>query len=235
VVQKTLNPQTWNLLLQMPALPFSVCYSFFNNPVPEGASMASAGDHLVLVAEGDMAARNGLVQQLGDSRYRIQCVRDLAELFARLRLESPSLLLLDQGFGGQDCLPLLPVFICDHPHLRIVIVTANGSIQDAVRAIKLGAFEYLAKPIDNQRLREILHNRDDASAFLALAPNGVPTIDQLERQAILAALRETHGRVRDAARLLGFGQATVYRKIKRYKIELENFTSTPRVANGRHQ
>jgi DNA-binding NtrC family response regulator len=45
-------------------------------------------------------------------------------------------------------------------------------------------------------------------------------MDQIEKQAILEALARAHGNVVDAAHLLGVGQATVYRKIKRYGIEL---------------
>jgi transcriptional regulator of acetoin/glycerol metabolism len=44
----------------------------------------------------------------------------------------------------------------------------------------------------------------------------------MEKQAILDALGSTRGNVREAARLLGCGQATVYRKIKRYGIVLED-------------
>jgi len=51
---------------------------------------------------------------------------------------------------------------------------------------------------------------------------GPRTMDQLEKQAILDALGTTRGNVREAARLLGCGQATVYRKIKRYGIVLED-------------
>jgi two-component system response regulator RegA len=186
--------------------------------------MASVGDHLVWVADGDPAARAELQQHLCDLRCRFLFLQDLPELHAGLRLESPSLLLLDNSFGGQDCLQLLPELLRDHPRLRVVVLTAHGSIGDAVRAIKLGAFEYLPKPPDAQRLREVVHHLDETAALPSVLPNGVPTIDQLERQAILAALRQTRGRVRDAARLLGFGQATVYRKIKRFKIALESFS-----------
>jgi two-component system response regulator RegA len=155
---------------------------------------------------------------------RPQFFSDLAELSARLRLESAGLLLLDSRFGGGDGVQLLPDLLRHQPKLRIIVLAARGSYGDAVRAIKLGAFEYLPKPPDGQRLREVLHHYEEQPALLPAVPNGVPTIDQLEKHALLAALRQTRGKVRDAARLLGFGQATVYRKIKRFKIALESFS-----------
>jgi DNA-binding NtrC family response regulator len=56
------------------------------------------------------------------------------------------------------------------------------------------------------------------------------TIDQIERQAILEALHRASGNVREAARFLGLGQATVYRKIKRYGISLEDHNRSSRSA-----
>ncbi len=186
--------------------------------------MVRAGDHLVWVADADPAARAVLEQHLRDLHCRSRCLQEISELLASLQRESPRLLLLDRSFGGNDGLQLLPELLRDYPKLRIVVLTADGSIGDAVRAIKLGAFEYLPKPPDVQRLQEVIHHLEETPAVLAQTLNGVPTIDQLEKQAILAALRQTRGKVRDAARLLGFGQATVYRKIKRFKIALESFS-----------
>ncbi len=184
--------------------------------------MARVGNHLIMVADEDTAALTLLEQDERDGQCRFIHVSDEAQLFDHLQREAPDLLLLDYRFAGRDCLQLLPELLRDHLRLRVVVLTTHGSIDNAVRAIKLGAFEYITKPIDPQRLREVLYQLDDAPALSASMSNGVPTIDQLEKQAILAALRETGGKVREAARLLGYGQATVYRKIKRYKITLEN-------------
>jgi DNA-binding NtrC family response regulator len=64
----------------------------------------------------------------------------------------------------------------------------------------------------------------------AVPEDGFRAIDQLEKEAIFTALRRTRGNVRDAARLLGLGQATVYRKIKRYHIVLEDRGRLPAAA-----
>jgi DNA-binding NtrC family response regulator len=57
----------------------------------------------------------------------------------------------------------------------------------------------------------------------ALLPMGIPDLrafDRIEKQAILDALHQGNGNVREAARILGLGQATVYRKVKRYNIQI---------------
>jgi transcriptional regulator of acetoin/glycerol metabolism len=51
------------------------------------------------------------------------------------------------------------------------------------------------------------------------SPDGLRTIDQIEKNAIIEAMKSCKNNVREAARLLGLGQATVYRKLKKYGIE----------------
>jgi len=63
-----------------------------------------------------------------------------------------------------------------------------------------------------------------AVTFSTTAASELRTIDQIEKQAIMDALAQTGGNVKDAAALLGLGQATVYRKIKRYGIVLSERT-----------
>jgi transcriptional regulator of acetoin/glycerol metabolism len=55
----------------------------------------------------------------------------------------------------------------------------------------------------------------------------VKTIDDMERQAIVNALRATKGNVREAAQQLGIGQATVYRRLKRFGLVLEDLDRPP--------
>ena len=99
------------------------------------------------------------------------------------------------------------------------------------------AVDYLTWPLDPYRLRVVLahaverpylmerirRHEGGAARGTWLRPNDATdghlrVIDRMEKGAIVDALRRTGGNVREAARLLGFGQATVYRKVKRYKI-----------------
>jgi DNA-binding NtrC family response regulator len=181
--------------------------------------MALEGNHHVVVADGDVAARGVLEHQLRGWDCLVVGLHSHAQLLDHLWRATPDLLLLDSGFDGHDSLELLPNLLQEFNGLVVVLLAARGSIDDAVRAIKVGACDYLTKPPDLERLRVILNQRCQ-TAFTPSSAE-VRTIDQLERQAILEALRKTRGKVREAAKLLGFGQATVYRKIKRYHIELE--------------
>jgi DNA-binding NtrC family response regulator len=56
---------------------------------------------------------------------------------------------------------------------------------------------------------------------------GLQTIEEMEKKALVEALVQSHGSAKEAARLLGLGQATVYRKIKRYGINLDGLGRGP--------
>lgn len=71
--------------------------------------------------------------------------RDLGQLLERQRVD---LLLLDLGLPHVDGESLLPALARDHPHLPVIIVSGIGDAGTAMRLVKLGAFDYLVKPVD---------------------------------------------------------------------------------------
>src|SRR5207247_464619 len=75
--------------------------------------------------------------------------------------ERPQLLLLDLRFGEHDGVELLTQLHADHPEMAVVLMTAHGSIDSAVTAMKRGAFDYLTKPPDLNRLRVILGHLEE--------------------------------------------------------------------------
>jgi len=83
------------------------------------------------------------------------------------------------------------------------------------QAIALGTSKYI-RPYDlPHELRYPAENAEEGAA-------GLKPLDELEKEAIIEALRATEGRKLDAARLLGIGKTTLYEKIKRYGIKTPN-------------
>jgi DNA-binding NtrC family response regulator len=125
--------------------------------------------------------------------------------------------------------------LAEQPGLPIAVLVGRDAPGSAAAAMHRAAFDYLTWPIDPHRLRVILAHAFERHRLLErirrlevlAAPAGfdevdgtLRAIDRMEKRAILDALRRADGNVRQAARLLGLGQATVYRKVKRYKIPL---------------
>ena len=88
------------------------------------------------------------------------------------RRESPDLIFMDVRLPGKDGLWAVKEIRESHPHARIVVLTAHGTLDTAVRSMQLGAVEYLAKPVDVDRARQIVKDSlGPASPEAAEAPD----------------------------------------------------------------
>jgi DNA-binding NtrC family response regulator len=206
------------------------------------ATMAPAAEPLVVVAAADPTTLQEIGPLLRDCGCRVATAGDVGQLAAVVAAESPALLLLDPVIEADARDGIL-----SRPGLSVALLgdrDANGAGETAVRR---GAFDYLTWPLDPHRLRVMLAHAVERHQLLErirkLEDVGVSVnveggdshlraIDRMEKGAIVDALRRVGGNVRQAARLLGFGQATVYRKIKRYKIALPNRNQPADVVPG---
>ena len=92
--------------------------------------------------------------------------------------EPDDLLLLDVRFGETDGLELIREIRQRDPNLHIVVITAFGSIDLAISAIKSGARDFLVKPIDANRLKALIHEaieaRDERAKQVPATRNAAP-------------------------------------------------------------
>jgi len=97
------------------------------------------------------------------------------------------------------------------------MLTGFGDIPLAVSAVREGADTLLTKPVDADRLlREAAGLRERQRAAAAPAgPHASLNLDELERDTIRAALRQSGGVVASAAKLLGIDRRTLQRKLKK--------------------
>ncbi len=72
------------------------------------------------------------------------------------RREDPDLVLLDVKLPGMDGLSALEALQASGARAKVVVLTAHGTLETAVKALKLGAFEYLSKPVDLSRARAVV-------------------------------------------------------------------------------
>jgi DNA-binding NtrC family response regulator len=118
--------------------------------------MASPPQPFVLIADDDPFVFDALAHHLRGWGCRVAGAADKVTLVRLLAEECPDLLLLDLRFGEHDGVELLQELRRSHPGLFVVLITAHGSIDTAVSAIKLGACDYLTKPPDLNRLHALV-------------------------------------------------------------------------------
>jgi twitching motility protein PilT len=112
----------------------------------------------ILYAEDDRTSAHLVRTILERERYQAEIVATGRECLARAADGAPDLILLDLTLQDASGLEVLEKLRSAHPDIPIVIVTASQAIEDAVTAIKRGATDYLAKPIDGQRLLVSVRN-----------------------------------------------------------------------------
>jgi len=136
----------------------------------------------VLIADDDPHFLRLLEHHLRSWSHSVRTASDRDGLLRGLRTARPELVLLDVRFGDHDGVDMLREIAAEHPGLRVVMLTAFGSIDDATRAMKHGAIDYLTKPVDLQRLRGVVgaapevRDRGQATAAAATPPLSRPIL-----------------------------------------------------------
>ncbi len=125
----------------------------------------------ILIVDDDRSIRRTLEKFLIGEGYEVTTAQDAAGAIEGAT--GPDLMLLDLGLPGGSGFDVLAA-LADHP-LRptVVVVTARDDMQSTVKAIQLGAYEYLVKPIDIDRLRAVvraaLASRESRAQLVELA------------------------------------------------------------------
>jgi DNA-binding NtrC family response regulator len=116
----------------------------------------------VLIAEDEPHALTGLAELISGWGYRTETARDGLEAWDKILAWDPAIVVTDLKMPRLDGIGLLTKLAEEgsglSPNLAVVVLTAMGSIQLAVEAMKLGAYDFLQKPVDATRLRTILAN-----------------------------------------------------------------------------
>jgi len=119
-------------------------------------------DVRVLVVEDEPHALMGLAELISDWGYRTETARDGMEGWEKALAFDPAIIVTDLKMPRMDGLELLNRLADEgsgvSANIAVVVLTAMGSIQLAVDAMKLGAYDFLQKPVDATRLRTILAN-----------------------------------------------------------------------------
>jgi len=117
----------------------------------------------VLIVEDEVNERTGMAELLSSWGYRTETASDGAEGLEKATIWTPSIVVTDMKMPRMGGLELLERLASDSRTMAVIMVTAQGTIDSAVQAMRMGAYDYITKPIDTNRLRTILQN---ASALL---------------------------------------------------------------------
>jgi DNA-binding NtrC family response regulator len=112
---------------------------------------------MILIVDDDSSVRRVLQMQLAEAGYQVQLASTGAEAKRILIERHPKLLITDLKMPDLDGIDLLRSISQDEIETTVIIITAFGSIETAVQAMRLGAYDYITKPIDYDALLLAVH------------------------------------------------------------------------------
>ena len=157
------------------------------------------GQERVLIVEDEENERTGLAELVTAWSYRAETAKDGAEGLEKAGSWSPSIVITDMKMPRMGGLELLERLATDANTMAVVVVTAQGTIDTAVQAMRMGAYDYITKPIDTNRLRTILQN---ASALLGTRTELEVTRRKLRDAGSLGSLVGSSKKMQEIFRLI---------------------------------
>jgi DNA-binding NtrC family response regulator len=112
----------------------------------------------VLIVDDEEPARTGVAELVASWGYRTEMAKDGLEALDKVITWSPSIVVTDLAMPRMDGMELIQRLAEQPQELKVVVVTANTEISAAVEAMKMGAYDYITKPLDFKRLKAILQN-----------------------------------------------------------------------------
>jgi DNA-binding NtrC family response regulator len=116
----------------------------------------SAPQASILIVDDELSVRDSLEHWFRRDGYRAASARDGEEALRRLEADRWDLVIIDMKMPGMDGLELQRRIRAQDPDAVTLILTAYGSVETAVTALKEGAFDYVNKPIDPDELSHIV-------------------------------------------------------------------------------
>jgi two-component system response regulator RegA len=147
---------------------------------------------------------------------------------AQVRRDPPELILADLTMSKMSGLELLAEVKKYSPQTEVALMSAYGTMESAVQAIRMGAYDFVVKPFRVEKLKLLLQRMVEKvrlvreNDFLRSQMLGKPDsndLEQLERLTVERVFQQVGGDKELAQKQLGISRATLYRKIKLYGIQ----------------
>ncbi|HAT33373.1 MAG TPA: two-component system response regulator GlrR [Janthinobacterium sp.] len=136
----------------------------------------------VLLVDDDPDLLRLLTIRLNAGDYRVTAVASAEAALARLAIELPDVVISDVRLPGRDGMALFDDIRRQHAALPVILLTAHGTIPDAVEATARGAFAYLTKPFDGK----LLLDKVAYAVNLGTAPSAPASCDESWRAELIS-------------------------------------------------
>lgn len=143
--------------------------------------MPKKSDNLILIADDETSITESLSDLLELEGYKTVCANKGQEALKIIDEKSPNLILVDLMMPGHSGLEILADIKKRELPIEVIIITGHGTINTAVEAMKSGAYDYLTKPVQPDRIRSIVPKALDRQELIVKNLELERTIKDLTR------------------------------------------------------
>jgi len=172
------------------------------------SELASLEDRSLLLADDDRPFLTRLTRAMESRGFQVTAVDSVAEGLATIRRTAPAFAVVDMRLGDGNGLDIISELKALRPDSRGIILTGYGNIATAVTAVKLGAFDYLAKPADADEIYNALMAIQHDKAEL---PENPMSADRVRWEHIQRIYELCGRNVSETARRLNMHRRTLQR------------------------
>jgi two-component system response regulator RegA len=166
------------------------------------------GERSLLIVEDDFSFLQRLAKALEQRGFSVTTAESVSEGLLQVEKTAPAYAVVDMRLGDGNGLDVISALKCRRPDARGIILTGYGNIATAVNAVKLGAVDYLAKPVDADDVVAALLALDNAK----IEPPENPMSADRVRWEHIQRIYELCGRnVSETARRLNMHRRTLQR------------------------
>jgi len=169
----------------------------------------------VLLVDDVEAFRETIRLELEDRGYEVHEAGDARQTLERVGAHAFMFVVLDLRLCGDDGHLLIPEIKLKQPSTRVIVLTGYGSVASAVQAMRLGASNYLTKPVSIDRLEHALWS-DEADPQDVAVPVQRESLARHEREYLEYVLRQCDGNITQAAKWLGIHRQSLQRKLRKF-------------------
>jgi two-component system response regulator RegA len=174
----------------------------------ESRALGIPNDRTLLIVEDDKSFLQRLARAMESRGFTVTTAESIAEGLTRLETFSPAFAVVDMRLGDGNGLDVVSALKRRRPEARAIILTGYGNIATAVNAVKIGAVDYLAKPVDADDVVAALLRHDGAAAE---PPENPMSADRVRWEHIQRIYELCNRNVSETARRLNMHRRTLQR------------------------
>ena len=165
-------------------------------------------DKSLLIVDDDRPFSTRLARAMESRGYQVRVAESVADGLAAIESEAPAFAVIDMRLGDGNGLDVIERLKSRRPDARGVILTGYGNIATAVTAVKMGAFDYLAKPADADEIHAALMAQPGERAT---PPENPMSADRVRWEHIQRVYELCGRNVSETARRLNMHRRTLQR------------------------